>query len=210
MSTPRVTLRNPMPFGQNGHRHGARVDMPSRAFEHHRDGRVRDDHTHARTCVRYGPVGSKRHRAHLTEGVFMAGTHYTATKQCTQCGVTKPFVEFENMAVRPEDRKKNGPNIRCRSCQVNQYQNGYLMDGFVEEDSTDSEEETWSSSSDDDEDDDELPEGEYHIDYLMDMRNVHGQTEYLVKWRDYDVTEATWEPLDALPAETVAMYHRRQ
>ena len=45
---------------------------------------------------------------------------------------------------------------------------------------------------------DQLDLDEYIIDALLDRRKVRGHYSYLVKWRGYPTSAATWEPVDEL------------
>ncbi|MFN4050410.1 MAG: chromo domain-containing protein [Acinetobacter pittii] len=46
----------------------------------------------------------------------------------------------------------------------------------------------------------------YYIERLLDRRKVGRGWSYLVKWRDYDTSEATWEPASKLPRAVVQEY----
>jgi hypothetical protein len=39
-------------------------------------------------------------------------------------------------------------------------------------------------------DDDDM----YEVDYIMQHREVNGKYEYLIKWKGFDKSDATWEP----------------
>lgn len=41
-------------------------------------------------------------------------------------------------------------------------------------------------------------ENTYVVEKLLDRRNLEGRIEYLVKWKDYPNSMATWEPRDSL------------
>lgn len=41
-------------------------------------------------------------------------------------------------------------------------------------------------------------EGEYEVEAIIDRRLVNCKTEYKVKWKDYDMKDATWEPVENL------------
>ena len=40
----------------------------------------------------------------------------------------------------------------------------------------------------------EEDEETYEIEKILKMRSVHGVTEYLAKWKNYEEDENTWEP----------------
>lgn len=41
-------------------------------------------------------------------------------------------------------------------------------------------------------------EGEYVVERITDERKHNGQTQYKVKWKNYDESETTWEPIEHL------------
>ena len=50
----------------------------------------------------------------------------------------------------------------------------------------------------------------YEVEKILDKRSVNGQTEYLVKWKDYDEAESSWEPTKNLDCpDLVQQFHRR-
>ena len=49
----------------------------------------------------------------------------------------------------------------------------------------------------------EEEENKYEIEEIIDRREVDGTTEYLIKWKDLDSTQNTWEPLDNLLLDRV-------
>ena len=58
----------------------------------------------------------------------------------------------------------------------------------------------------------ELPTGEeYEVDQILDSRVHRRQLQYLVLWRGYPISEATWEPSRHLrnAAEVVRDFHNR-
>lgn len=38
----------------------------------------------------------------------------------------------------------------------------------------------------------------YEVECILQKRTLHGAVQYLVKWKNYDVKEATWEPVSHL------------
>ena len=43
-----------------------------------------------------------------------------------------------------------------------------------------------------------MPGDEYIIDQVLNFRFNKGKYEFQVSWEDYDIEEATWEPLSSL------------
>ncbi len=43
-------------------------------------------------------------------------------------------------------------------------------------------------------------DGEYYVEKVIKMRVKEGREEFLVKWIDYPLSEATWEPFENLLA----------
>ena len=41
-------------------------------------------------------------------------------------------------------------------------------------------------------------EKEYKVEKILDHRQISRKTQYLVKWKDYDTMENTWEPIQNL------------
>ena len=41
-------------------------------------------------------------------------------------------------------------------------------------------------------------EKEYKIERILDHRQISEKTQYLVKWKGYNTTENTWEPIQNL------------
>jgi hypothetical protein len=40
--------------------------------------------------------------------------------------------------------------------------------------------------------------GEYEVEQILDMQRINNQPFYLIKWKGYDTSENTWEPIDNL------------
>jgi hypothetical protein len=164
--------------------------------EGHYDLRVRHENLNARTNIRR----HDGHRSPIVPGHAMMGTHYQHTLQCTECWNSFPRSEFHNMAVRSEDRARNGCNIRCRTCgHGRQYSHGYVVDDFCVKDDVD--------ASDTDVDMKEISDTEtetgntsedlYEVERILKCRvDDDGQLKYLVLWAGYPEEEATWEPED--------------
>jgi len=36
------------------------------------------------------------------------------------------------------------------------------------------------------------------MEEIMDKRKYYGKTQYLIKWKGYPISEASWEPLENL------------
>ena len=53
---------------------------------------------------------------------------------------------------------------------------------------------------------------EYEVEKILDHRQGQQETEYLIKWKDYDHTENTWEPSSHLTGcqEELEVYRRHQ
>jgi hypothetical protein len=65
----------------------------------------------------------------------------------------------------------------------------------------------------DDDDDDTLEEGVYRVEAIMAKMAVNGELRYLVKWKNYDKKDWTWELCTQIKAdvpEMVEAYERRQ
>lgn len=61
-----------------------------------------------------------------------------------------------------------------------------------------------------DEEEDELAE-EYEVQDILDCRNVKGAHEYRIHWKNYDVTESTWEKAEDVHAEQkVVEFHKER
>lgn len=54
-------------------------------------------------------------------------------------------------------------------------------------------------------------EQEYKVKQILDHKQVSGKPYYLVKWRGYDTSENTWEPIENLMGchQRVQQYHQR-
>ncbi len=49
-------------------------------------------------------------------------------------------------------------------------------------------------------------DGEYYIEKVIKMRVKEGREEFLVKWIDYPLSEATWEPFENLSGQEACEY----
>ena len=49
-------------------------------------------------------------------------------------------------------------------------------------------------------------DGEYYVEKVIKMRVKEGREEFLVKWIDYPLSEATWEPFENLSGEEAHEY----
>ena len=38
------------------------------------------------------------------------------------------------------------------------------------------------------------PDKEYEVERILDEKIISGAAHYLVKWKEYDTSESTWEP----------------
>ena len=47
----------------------------------------------------------------------------------------------------------------------------------------------------------------YEVQKLTGCKTMWGEKHYRVKWKDYNINEATWEPASALPPEIIQEYH---
>jgi hypothetical protein len=111
----------------HGFVHDSTVDYGC-SIESRIDGRVGKRNLEARANIRDREFPLLR--SDFAEG-YMQGTHYDKIRQCSNCGKTTTRAKFHNHAVAEIDRRKNGLNIRCRSCQPTKYVKGYKMDGFI-------------------------------------------------------------------------------
>ena len=59
--------------------------------------------------------------------------------------------------------------------------------------------------------DTELTDEDYVIDYLISHKDIKGRRSYLVKWRNYPRSKATWEPRENLTinAETLVLDYEK-
>jgi transposase InsO family protein len=57
----------------------------------------------------------------------------------------------------------------------------------------------------------EETENEYEVEKILRINKVSGRTHYLVKWRGYDTSESTWEPIENLMGchQLVQQFHQR-
>ena len=55
-------------------------------------------------------------------------------------------------------------------------------------------------------------EDEYEVEKILSYKQVNGRPYYLVKWKDYNTSENTWEPIAHLNRchQKVNQYHQRQ
>jgi hypothetical protein len=44
----------------------------------------------------------------------------------------------------------------------------------------------------------EESEDEYKVEEILDRQRISGKPHYLVKWKGYDTSENTWEPIENL------------
>src|SRR5699024_10669903 len=58
----------------------------------------------------------------------------------------------------------------------------------------------------------ESDDDEYEVERVLDYRQVNGRPCYLIKWKGYDTSENTWEPIANLTGchQLVKEYHQRQ
>ena len=49
-------------------------------------------------------------------------------------------------------------------------------------------------------------DGEYYVEKVIKMRVKEGREEFLVKWIDYPLSEATWEPFENLSVQEACEY----
>jgi len=141
--------------GTHGHLYERYVDGDPR--EEHIDRRLRGNNIGARSNMR----DRNNNRSDFIGR--LPGTYYGKDRTCAKCNVTKPYLEFLNMAVSFDVRGKNGYNTICRSCNnyaiIAYTRHGYQKDEFVTDDEevwSDDDEEVWSDDdkkvwSDDDE-----------------------------------------------------------
>ena len=50
----------------------------------------------------------------------------------------------------------------------------------------------------------------YVIERLLGKKKQKKKTYYLVKWKDFDHAEATWEPMSALPKALINAFNAEQ
>jgi hypothetical protein len=57
----------------------------------------------------------------------------------------------------------------------------------------------------------EETENEYEVENVLSMKRVSGKPHYLVKWKGYDTSENTWEPIENLTdcRQLVQQYHQQ-
>ena len=49
-------------------------------------------------------------------------------------------------------------------------------------------------------------DGEYYVEKVIKMRVKEGMEEFIVKWIDYPLSEATWEPFENLSRQEACEY----
>ncbi len=49
-------------------------------------------------------------------------------------------------------------------------------------------------------------DGEYYVEKVIKMHIKEGREEFLVKWIDYPLSEATWEPFENLSDQEACEY----
>ena len=49
----------------------------------------------------------------------------------------------------------------------------------------------------------------YEVDYLIDDRIMNGKPEYLVKWKGWELADATWEPTEHIESPSLITSYRR-
>ncbi len=49
-------------------------------------------------------------------------------------------------------------------------------------------------------------DGEYYVEKVIKTRAKEGRKEFLVKWIDYPLSEATWEPFENLSCQEACEY----
>ena len=60
--------------------------------------------------------------------------------------------------------------------------------------------------------DENTTEEEYEVERILQMKKFSGRTKYLVKWKGYDTSENTWEPVKNLTScrAAVQQFHQEQ
>jgi len=53
-------------------------------------------------------------------------------------------------------------------------------------------------------------EEEYEVEEILDKRKHYGKVQYLVKWKGYPLSEASWEPLINLNCEELIKEFNRK
>jgi transposase InsO family protein len=58
----------------------------------------------------------------------------------------------------------------------------------------------------------EETENEYEVEEILDTNKISGKPHYLVKWKGYDTSENTWEPIENLMGchQLVQQFHQRE
>ncbi|KKA20573.1 hypothetical protein T310_5403, partial [Rasamsonia emersonii CBS 393.64] len=59
---------------------------------------------------------------------------------------------------------------------------------------------------------DDTTEEEYKVEKILAKRKVNSQTQYLIKWKGYDTSENTWEPIKNLTNchEKIREFHQQR
>jgi RNase H-like domain found in reverse transcriptase/Reverse transcriptase (RNA-dependent DNA polymerase)/Integrase zinc binding domain/Chromo (CHRromatin Organisation MOdifier) domain len=56
----------------------------------------------------------------------------------------------------------------------------------------------------------ENDEKEYEVEKILDMQNIEGQQQYLIKWKSYEAAHNTWEPTSNLSCpDLLRQFHQR-
>jgi len=56
--------------------------------------------------------------------------------------------------------------------------------------------------------DEETRQPRYEIETILDSKYADGDMQYLIKWKGYDDSETSWEPLDHLDKNDIRAYHK--
>jgi hypothetical protein len=57
----------------------------------------------------------------------------------------------------------------------------------------------------------EETENEYEVEEILEARRISGRPHYLVRWKGYDTSENTWEPIENLRGcpQLVQQFHQK-